>query len=123
MHTDDSLHAHFEAATRRLLDGNEKLIPLGKACQFLNATRGQRVHTSSLSRWILRGKMGVRLDAIRMNGGGWWTSREALSRFAAQLSARAAGQAVADAAIPTESEMERRDKRAKQRLRELGVKC
>jgi hypothetical protein len=105
----DRLQAHFEACAKRLLESGEKLIPLGKACQFMSATRGQKASPSALCRWILRGKEGVRLDAVRLNGGGWWTSREALSRFAAALSARIAGKALEPA--------------AKARLRAAGVKC
>jgi hypothetical protein len=69
----------------------EKLIGLAKASEFINRTRGERVSPSTLHRWIFRGKLGVRLDAVKLNGKGWLTSREALARFAAALSARAAG--------------------------------
>jgi len=106
-----NLQAHFEGCARRLMDGGEKLLPLGKACQFLNATRGEHVSTSTLCRWILRGKSGVRLDAVRLNGNGWQTSREALSRFAAALSAIAAGQALEEVVTP--SVMEKRAEQAK----------
>jgi hypothetical protein len=88
----------------------------------MSATRGQKASPSALCRWILRGKEGVRLDAVRLNGGGWWTSREALSRFAAALSARIAGKAL-EPAEASPSELERRFEAAKARLRAAGVKC
>jgi len=116
-----NLQSHFEAVAVRLMGGNEKLLPLGKACQFLNATRGERVATSTLCRWILRGKSGVRLDAVRLNGNGWLTSREALARFAAALSALEAGQALEE--IVTPSVLEKRHQEALVRLRAKGVKC
>lgn len=118
----DALQAHFEACAKRLLDGGEKLMPLGRACTFLSASRGEKVSPSALCRWILRGKEGVRLDGVRLNGGGWWTSREALSRFAAALSARVAGKALEPEAA-TPSELERRAEAAKERMRAAGVKC
>lgn len=112
------LQEHFHNVAHRML--GEKLIPLGKAATFLSATRGEKVSPSSLCRWILRGKHGVRLDAVRMGGGGWWTSREALARFAAALSAIAAGRSIP---TPTPSELERRHQAALARMRADGVRC
>lgn len=123
MHADASkLQAHFEACAKRLLDAGEKLYPLGKACSFIERTRGEKVSTSALCRWILRGKEGVKLDAIRLNGGGWWTSREAIKRFAVQLSAAMAGKALAPEA-PTETDLMRRSQAARARMRADGVNC
>lgn len=117
-------HDHFQAAAQRLIGNSEskgeRLIRLGEACQFLRATRGEQARPSTLVRWILRGKLGVRLDAVKLNGKGWLTSREALARFAASLSARAAGQAIPP---PTLHDREKRDAAAKVRLRAMGVKC
>lgn len=123
MHADSAkLQAHFEACARRLLDGEEKLYPLGKICAFVAHARGEKVSASSLCRWILRGKEGVRLDAVRLNGGGWWTSREALARFAAALSARVAGKTLAPPPVAP-SDLERRSAAAFARMRADGVKC
>lgn len=116
------LDDHFEAVAKRLIENGEKLMPLGQACAFVNRARGEKVSPSSLCRWILRGKNGVRLDAIRMNGGGWHTSKEALIRFAAALSARAAGEALAPPET-SPTELERRAEAARARLRAQGVKC
>jgi hypothetical protein len=44
--------------------------------------------------WIIRGKRGVFLDGLKGPGKSWWTSREAIARFLAALSARAAGQVI-----------------------------
>lgn len=115
------LHDHFEAAAQRLMLGEEKLMPLGKACQFLSASRGQKASPSALCRWILHGKQGVRLDAVRLNGGGWFTSREALARFAAALSAVAAGKALEEPPA-SPSSLERRAKAALDRMRAEGAR-
>lgn len=122
MDTQSYLKQHFAEVARRLLDSGEKLMPLGKLATFLNATRGARVHPQSLSRWIIRGKSGIRLEALRMNGDGWHSSREAMARFFVALSAKIAGEALKPLP-PSESELERRDKLAKAKLRSMGVKC
>ena len=114
------LQQHFEAASERLLMGNEKLMPLGQACQFLSASRGQKASPSAMCRWILHGKQGVRLDAVRLNGGGWWTSREALARFAAALSAKIAGEALVEPPA-SEGSLRRRAKAAMDRMRAAGA--
>lgn len=49
--------------------------------------QGKPTHVSTVKRWILRGSRGVRLEGIRV-GGQWITSREALERFSAALTAR-----------------------------------
>jgi hypothetical protein len=43
------------------------------------------VSTTSLFRWINVGKNGVHLEAIRLNGESYLTSKPALARFAAAL--------------------------------------
>lgn len=101
-------HDHFTAAAERLIGREEKLMQLGEACQVLKATRGEKVNTGTLARWITRGKNGVRLDAVKLNGKGWSTSREALVRFAAALSTQAAGVAK-QATMPTQRERRARD--------------
>ena len=113
------LHEHFESAAQRLL--GEELLPLGKACQFLSASRGQKASPSALCRWIIHGKQGVRLDAVRLNGSGWWTSREALARFSAALSARAAGAALVEPPA-SPSSLERRARAAIERMRAAGAR-
>lgn len=116
----DDLHEHFKEAADRLLLKEEKLYSLGDAATFLARSRGEKVSPSALCRWIIRGKDGVRLDAVKCNGGGWWTSREALARFAASLSAKAIGNRES---APTQTALDRRAESAKARLRSRGVRC
>ena len=64
----------------------ESLISLHEIPQRLPPRRsGRPVHMSTVYRWIQRGVRGVRLEAVRI-GGILSTSREALQRFAEQLS-------------------------------------
>ncbi len=71
------------ALAERLL--SEGLISLLTVAASLPPVRGKRVSTSSIFRWIIRGKSGIKLEAIRLHGGSWWTSQAALARFAASL--------------------------------------
>src|SRR5262245_36421156 len=73
--------------TRSLLDETilyltdvPKHIPPGK--------NGRPTHLSTVVRWKDRGVRGVRLEAVRL-GGRWVTSREALARFVARVTATA----------------------------------
>jgi hypothetical protein len=72
----------------------EKLYPLAAIRQFLpeSARTGKPVHPSVISRWITRGlkvKDGtvVHLEAVKA-GNALCTSREAVGRFFAELTAR-----------------------------------
>jgi len=73
-----------EALAMQLM--NEGLISLAKAAAELPLVRGKRVSKSSVFRWIIRGKRSVKLEAIKLNGTNFWTTRQALARFAARLS-------------------------------------
>ncbi len=73
------------AVAERLM--SEGLISLVTAAASLPPVRGKRVSTSSIFRWIVKGKHGVRLEATKLHGTGFWTSRPALARFAAALTA------------------------------------
>lgn len=67
---------------------SEDLIPLRAAARELPSGRpGKSVHAATVFRWIAKGTRGVRLEACRV-GGTWYTSREALRRFSAALTAR-----------------------------------
>ena len=60
----------------------EKLFTLGVIARVLPSTRrGRPTHPSTLLRWATKGVRGRRLDAVRI-GGNWYTSLEALGRFA-----------------------------------------
>lgn len=109
-------HEHYTAAARRMMgDGDrpaERLFSLTQASAFINRTRGDRVSPSTLWRWIYRGKQGVRLDALKLSGRGWLTSREAIARFAVALSARAAGEHAKVGVMCGQADRERRAKAA-----------
>jgi hypothetical protein len=62
------------------------------AAQTPPGRNGKRCHLSTILRWILRGAKApdgtlVKLEALRL-GGRWLTSREALQRFAENLTQR-----------------------------------
>ncbi len=60
----------------------EKLLSMSQAVRLIPPSRsGRSTHTSTLVRWIHRGVRGRRLEAVRI-GGSWFTSLEALARFA-----------------------------------------
>jgi hypothetical protein len=65
----------------------ETPLPLAEAAKLIPPARsGKRTHLSTVLRWILRGVRlpdghVVRLEGIRL-GGRWFTSRQALQRFA-----------------------------------------
>jgi hypothetical protein len=65
----------------------ETLLPLHDVAGLVPPGRGRRTHVSTVHRWVQRGVGGVRLEAIRV-GGRWLSSREALGRFVAALTAR-----------------------------------
>lgn len=75
------------AVAERLI--SEGLISLVTAAAMLPPVRGKRVSTSSIFRWIVRGKHGVKLEAVKISGEGFWVSKPALARFAAALTNRA----------------------------------
>ena len=73
----------LEEAIERLI--TEGLASLSQAARLLPAVRGRRRHSSTIHRWIVRGKRGVHLEGFQGADGTWWTSRPALARFFAQL--------------------------------------
>lgn len=66
---------------------DEQALSLPAAAKLVPRRRaGRKVATSTLYRWITHGVRGVRLEAMAA-GGGLVTSREALERFFAALTA------------------------------------
>jgi Protein of unknown function (DUF1580) len=66
---------------------SEELLTLGQAARVRPpGRRGRPTHRSTVARWIARGLRGCRLEALRL-GGTLYTTREALQRFAADLTA------------------------------------
>jgi hypothetical protein len=64
---------------------SETLLTLAQAARLRPpGRRGRPTHVSTIYRWIARGVRGHKLQAIRL-GGALFTSREALQRFAEQL--------------------------------------
>ncbi len=68
---------------------NETLLSFAQAAQRLPATRGQRVHASTILRWARDGARlpsgrVLKLEALKL-GGRYITSTEALERFGSAL--------------------------------------
>jgi hypothetical protein len=104
----------------------EKPVPLSEAAKLVPpARRGRKTHISTLVRWILTSVTApdgtrVRLEAVRL-GSRWMTSREALQRFAEQLTPRV-GPAGATNCVPRPAVKRRRaNERAVAELEELGL--
>jgi hypothetical protein len=69
-------------AERLMAEGLKSLVEIAASLPPVN---GKRVSTSSILRWVLRGKSGVKLEAIRLHGGSWFSSMPAVARFASAL--------------------------------------
>jgi hypothetical protein len=101
----------------------ETKIPLSAAAAETPPGRnGKKTHLSTILRWILHGAKApdgsrVRLDAIRL-GGRWFTSREALQRFAEALTPRLGGADMPGRRGP--EKRRRASERAAQQLERLG---
>jgi hypothetical protein len=70
----------------------EGLIDLPTAIKLLPLSANPRgsehpISIGALWRWITRGKAGVRLEGLRFHDE-WWTSKPAVARFLAALSAK-----------------------------------
>jgi hypothetical protein len=102
----------------------ETPLPLKSATALVPPGRsGQRTHPSTLLRWIVRGAKApsgdrVRLEAVRL-GGKWVTSREAIQRFAEQLTPRFDSERLR--APRTPAQRRRADERADRELKENGL--
>lgn len=58
----------------------EDVLTIPQARTELQELTGIRPDKSTITRWILRGSQGVRLEAIKL-GRNWITSKQALTRF------------------------------------------
>jgi hypothetical protein len=69
----------------------EHLISLNEVAAYLPSRNGpgKKLALSTIQRWISPGMYGVALESVKI-GGGTYTSREAVQRFAEALSAPAA---------------------------------
>jgi hypothetical protein len=98
----------------------ESLISLAQAARLFPPNRqGKPVHVTTLQRWVLDGIRGVHLEAARA-GGRWVTSREAVARFLAALTAGHLSQPAA-VTRPDGSAEQRRHERVEEQLSKLGV--
>lgn len=68
----------------------EGAVSAGMVVAKLPHTRGKRRHPNTVSRWITKGKGGVKLEGFAGLDGTWWTSWKALARFFAALTPGAA---------------------------------
>jgi Protein of unknown function (DUF1580) len=103
----------------------EPPFTLAAAARLVPPARGgECTHFSTILRWILKGAKApdgsrVRLEAIRL-GGRWFTSREALQRFAEKLTPR-----FHDAAdmpeVRTKTHREKASEQAAIKLDQLGI--
>jgi hypothetical protein len=71
----------------------EHLMRLAEVAQFVPRRNGRKAHVSTIYRWSTIGCHGVVLETLQA-GGTRVTSREAVARFFARLTALAQGHAV-----------------------------
>lgn len=69
---------------------DESPITVAEAAKLLPTNRGKKRHLSSVVRWILHGKEGVRLEGFRA-GETYFTTKQALARFFSMLTAKRRG--------------------------------
>lgn len=65
---------------------NETYLTLREIADVLPRVGGKKIHLSTLHRWTIHGARGVKLETVRL-GSRVLTSREAVGRFVAALSA------------------------------------
>lgn len=93
---------------------NEKLLSIFEVTRLVPPTRpGRPTHPSTVIRWIHRGVRGRRLEAVRI-GGNWFTTVEALARFAEPAPS-------CDDAKPVSAPSSSRARRANTELDNLGL--
>jgi len=67
----------------------ETLVAIAEVPRLLPPrANGKRIHISACYRWLSRGVKGIVLESVKI-GGSTYTSKEALQRFAYQLSGKA----------------------------------
>jgi hypothetical protein len=83
---------------------------------------GKRINVSTVWRWVMHGCRGIRLETLIV-GGGRYTSRQAVQRFAERLSAARAGSPgpARESAPRTASRRARDSERAGRELEQLGA--
>jgi hypothetical protein len=103
----------------------ETPLPLAAAARLVPPGRGgKKTHLSTFVRWIKDGVLlpdgsVVRLEAVRL-GSRWFTSREALQRFAERQTPRLDGQAT-EGAPRAPSVRQQASERAAAELERVGI--
>jgi hypothetical protein len=89
------------------------ISPTALARQVCLDDTGRPVHTATIIRWISRGVcvrgQVIKLEALRL-GGRWITSRPALDRFMARLTAASSGEVAQPSVATPAKEDERADR-------------
>lgn len=65
----------------------EEWLSAPQAARLMPRARGRPVRAATVAGWIERGKRGVRLHGVRGPGKTWWTTRSAIARWLAELTA------------------------------------
>lgn len=92
---------------------SEETIPLARVPdQLPNTASGNRIHPSTVHRWIKRGVRGIQLETIRI-GGRRYTSVEAIHRFI-EATSKHDQVRVAEANQQTSNNVRRRQRAADQ---------
>ena len=101
----------------------EAVIPLGQASAEIPSRQlGKKVSISTVWRWAMHGCRGIRLETVVI-GGGRFTSREAVQRFAERLSeARTGGDQLGSVVgRRTAAQRQRQSAEAGRRLETMGA--
>jgi hypothetical protein len=107
----------LESLAERIL--SEGPISLSEAAKLLPKARpGRKVHTKTVNSWVVYGRHGKRLEAVRITGRGWWTSKQAVLRFIAGISASVYDQTDLKELIG-DKERRERSERAKLEIKEI----
>lgn len=69
------------------LTTHEQPMTLAAAARLFPTKNGKSVSLVSMRRWVATGVRGVRLGAS-YSGGRWWTTRDAVERFTAEVTRR-----------------------------------
>jgi hypothetical protein len=103
-----------------MIDPNtETLLTLAEAARLIPPRRANRpTHLSCLYRWTVSGCRGIILESLQI-GATRATSREALSRFYAALTAQTQGKAPAP--TPAPAHRRRKIEAAERRLAAAGI--
>lgn len=96
---------------------SEQLLTLSAAARAIPGRSGQGVHAATTWRWVRRGVRGIRLETVLI-GGIRYTSREALERFFAAITAIANGETPP---IRTPTQRQRQIEAAERELSRAGI--